>query len=283
MLRINRPIFVACKQLKNKSYMFKGNLFLNQSVKSQCLVRYASTNSNSDDLSSKFESFPPLDQVDGTLSDISLAASDSVVNVVTPALMNYPSHYIMYYIDYIHNFVGIPYWEAIVLVTIGLRVLLLPVGIKTVINGARMAALRPDMQLLQDTFNKNPNASDHNMKLKLQQEMLSLFKIHKVNPLYAALLPIFQIPLFVTFFLALQNMGTFYPALSTGGILWFTDLTAADPFYILPVLNSLSFLLMVEIGADGMQDENMGNVKWGLRGLAVAMIPLTATMPEVRR
>ena len=39
-----------------------------------------------------------------------------------------------------------------------------------------------------------------------------------------------------------------------GGALWFTDLTIADPYYLLPITASAIFLLTVELGAaDGMQ------------------------------
>ena len=44
------------------------------------------------------------------------------------------------------------------------------------------------------------------------------------------------------------------PSMTVGGALWFTDLTVADPYYLLPITSSALFLLTVELGAaDGMQ------------------------------
>lgn len=44
------------------------------------------------------------------------------------------------------------------------------------------------------------------------------------------------------------------PSMTVGGALWFTDLTIADPYYLLPITASAIFLLTVELGAaDGMQ------------------------------
>ena len=40
-------------------------------------------------------------------------------------------------------------------------------------------------------------------------------------------------------------MGQNFPGLTTGGAAWFTDLTAADPTYIFPVITSLSFLVRI--------------------------------------
>lgn len=54
---------------------------------------------------------------------------------------------------------------------------------------------------------------------------------------------------FISFMAALQ-----VPSLTVGGALWFTDLTIADPYYLLPIAASAIFLLTVELGAvDGMQ------------------------------
>jgi len=62
--------------------------------------------------------------------------------------------------------------------------------------------------------------------------------------------------------------------------LWFTDLAAADSTMILPVMNAVSFLLMIELGADGMASSDQDKFKWVMRGLAFVMTPLTMTMPQ---
>lgn len=63
------------------------------------------------------------------------------------------------------------------------------------------------------------------------------------------------------------------------GLLWFPDLTAPDPFYILPVVSSSLMLLTVELGAaDGMQGQTesmMKNMKLFLRVLSIVIIPFT--------
>lgn len=203
-------------------------------------------------------------------------------NEAVQELGNYPSHYVMYFVDYVHTLIGIPYWEAIVLVTIMLRVMLLPVAIKTIRNAAAMAAIRPLSQQLQDNMLKDPNRDDPNVKLRYQKEMTELFIKNKINPIHFVMMPLIQIPLFLTFFMALRDMSEFYPGLSSGGILWFHDLTVADPYYILPFLNMLSFLYMIEIGADGMAaDDNMNKVKWVLRGVGLMTFPITMAIPQV--
>lgn len=208
-----------------------------------------------------------------------LDAAVAVAGVATEH-SNFVVRGVMNVIDSLHSYAGLPYWGSIVLTTIGLRFLLLPIALKTVQGSARMAVMRPDMQKLQDAMGKDPNAGDMNVKLRYQKEMQALFLKHKVNPLRAVMWPFVQFPVFIAFFMALKDMGMYYPGLATGGTWWFTDLTAADPYYILPLFNSISFLAMIELGGDGVQVQQQQKFKMIMRGLAVAMVPLTASMPQ---
>jgi YidC/Oxa1 family membrane protein insertase len=183
-------------------------------------------------------------------------------------------------IETVHLTLDIPYWGAIIATTIGLRIFLLPIAIKTVQNASRMAVMRPEMQKIQDALTKDPNFEDIKVKTRYQNEMRALFVKFKVNPFRSVLLPLFQLPIFISFFFGLKEMGTFFPALSTGGAYWFTNLTAADPYMIFPIANAISFLLMVEMGSDGLQTGQQESFKWGMRGLAAAMAPLTMSIPQ---
>jgi YidC/Oxa1 family membrane protein insertase len=72
-------------------------------------------------------------------------------------------------------------------------------------------------------------------------------KQNNLNPL-SILLPAAQAPFFISAFLAIRGMSKFpVESFTTGGALWFTDLTLADPYYILPVLATGSILVMVYV------------------------------------
>lgn len=52
----------------------------------------------------------------------------------------------------------------------------------------------------------------------------------------------------ISTFLAIRGMAKLpVDSLSTGGALWFTDLTMADPFYVLPVLATASILTIIRV------------------------------------
>lgn len=213
----------------------------------------------------------------------SISSSDGTV-VAAEAVRElgyYPVDIAMYAIENLHMYADIPYWQAIVAFTVGIRVILLPIALKGVQNGNRMAHLKPDMEKVQNAMKASEGMSDPKMQARYQMEMKELFKKHNVNPFRALALPFMQMPIFISLFMALRQMQDYFPGYCEGGTLWFTDLSVADPTYVLPVLNAVSFLLMVEVGADGMDQANKGMFKNIMRALAFMMVPLTASMPQV--
>lgn len=55
-------------------------------------------------------------------------------------------------------------------------------------------------------------------------------------------------PVFLSFFIGLRKMADLpVPSLQTGGLLWFPDLTVADPFYILPLAVTGTMFLTLEV------------------------------------
>jgi YidC/Oxa1 family membrane protein insertase len=251
--------------------------------------RPSSNDSNSTDFpastdfpGSSFEVPNPstLDAVQSVVDEKVMNAATAVGSAEGP---NMVAGKIMEIIDGIHNFVGIPYWEAIIIATIATRVLILPIAIKTVQGAARMAAMKPEMQRIQDAMTKDADFEDTKIKLRYQAELQALFKKHKVHPLRAVMWPFAQFPIFIAFFMALKDMGMYYPGFATGGAFWFENLAIADPYYALPVINALSFLVMIEIGSgDGVDLQQQSKFKNIMRGLAIFMVPFTASMPQVR-
>lgn len=66
------------------------------------------------------------------------------------------------------------------------------------------------------------------------------------NSLFCELL--LQAPVFISFFFALRGMANLpIESFKTGGMLWFTDLTVPDPFYILPLITSVSLFCTLEV------------------------------------
>lgn len=88
-------------------------------------------------------------------------------------------------------------------------------------------------------------------------------------------------PIFLSFFWSLRSMSETFPSFKQGGALWFTDLSIADPTYLMPVLASAGFLITIELGGEaGEQNEQTAQMKSIFRILGIAMIPLTASIQQ---
>ena len=217
-------------------------------------------------------------------STTSVDAASSAVkplfeSVTSQALTNSPPDLILGLIENIHLGMQVPYWESIVLLTIGMRVCLLPMGIKMAQSSARMAAVRPLLTKVTDAMKRDPQSNNSARKKQYSEQSKALLKQYKVNPFLSLLMPLIQLPIFISFFFGLRKIGEYFPGVEDGGLLWFTDLAAADSTMILPILNSLTFLAMIELGADGMAGNDQAKFKWVMRGLAVVMTPATMAMP----
>jgi len=75
----------------------------------------------------------------------------------------------------------------------------------------------------------------------------------------------------------MMTRSLFPEELKTGGMLWFTDLTATDPLYILPIASAGTFLLLIEMGKEQMIASNAqhGQIMLNVfRGMSLFMIPV---------
>jgi YidC/Oxa1 family membrane protein insertase len=97
-------------------------------------------------------------------------------------------------------------------------------------SGARMRKLQPRMKALKERFGDD--------KQKYQQAMMELYKKEKVNPMAGCLPALITMPIF----LALYYVLIFSVELRHVPFLWIPDLSAADPYFILPVLYALTMI-----------------------------------------
>lgn len=91
-----------------------------------------------------------------------------------------------------------------------------------------------------------------------RQQFLDYMQEHKLKPA-ANYLPMFgQGIVFASMFFALKGMANApVESMKSQGMLWFVDLTAQDPLYLLPVITSVSVFLHLKTGADGVSADQM--------------------------
>lgn len=127
-----------------------------------------------------------------------------------------------------HDWVGNWGW-AIVLVTIVIKLIFLWPSAISYRSMARMRTLTPKLKALKERY-----AED---RQKLSQEMMKLYQKEKINPLGGCLPILIQIPVFIALYWVLVESVELRHA---EWIFWIKDLTAMDPYFVLPVLMGLS-------------------------------------------
>ena len=124
-----------------------------------------------------------------------------------------------------HSVVG-NWGIAIVMLTIVVKGVTLVWTTKSMRSMKAMAVLGPQMKALQERFKED--------KQRLQMETMALYKQHGVNPLAGCLPMLLQMPIWWALYRMLSQAGELYQQPFIPG--WINDLTAADPYYVLPIL-----------------------------------------------
>ncbi|HUT85368.1 MAG TPA: membrane protein insertase YidC [Elusimicrobiales bacterium] len=117
------------------------------------------------------------------------------------------------------------YGWSIIILTVMIQILMLPLTYKSSKSMMIMKKLQPEIKKIQEKYKKEPK--------RLQQETMALYKKHGTNPFGGCLPMLVQIPIFFALFTALRNSWDIHGA---SWILWIGDLSAKDPYYVLPIL-----------------------------------------------
>ena len=118
---------------------------------------------------------------------------------------------------------------AIIFVTFLLKLLFYPLAQYSGRQMARMRVLAPRMKALQETYKDD--------REKLGRAMMDLYRTEKANPLSGCLPMLIQMPVFIAFYWVLLESVEMRQAPFFG---WINDLSARDPYFILPALNGLA-------------------------------------------
>lgn len=184
--------------------------------------------------------------------------------------------------EFLHVTCDLPWWGAIAIGTVVVRTLIFPLVIMAQRNAAKMNNHMPQMQILQMKMTEARQSGNAIDSARYAQEMMQFMKEKELNPLKNLIVPLAQAPLFISFFMGLREMAnTPVDSMKEGGLFWFTDLTLADPTFMLPVITSATLFLTVEIGTDSarLTAQNMGMMKYVLRALPIAIFPFTMNFP----
>ena len=132
---------------------------------------------------------------------------------------------------------------AIIIITLIVKGAMYPLTKAQYTSMAKMRALQPKMTQLKERFGDD--------KQKMSQAMMELYRKEKVNPAGGCLPLIIQMPIFLAlYWVFLESVELRHAPF----MLWIQDLSAQDPFYILPVLMGVSMFIMQKMQPMTVQD-----------------------------
>jgi YidC/Oxa1 family membrane protein insertase len=147
---------------------------------------------------------------------------------------------LMVVLKFFYSYIG-NYGFAIILLTVCIKILFWPLTQKSYKSMKGMQKLQPEMKRLREKYGSD--------KQRLNQEMMTFYKENKVNPMGGCLPMIIQIPVFIALYRVLLSSIELRHA---PFMLWITDLSVKDPYYITPLIMGATMFLQQKMTPTNM-------------------------------
>jgi YidC/Oxa1 family membrane protein insertase len=144
---------------------------------------------------------------------------------------------------------------AIIVLTIIVRLIVLPFNAYSYKSMKVMQKLQPEMARIRERYKDKPA----DQKLQMNQEVMALMKQHKANPLGGCLPMLLQLPVFFALYQVLGQSIELYRA---PFIFWLHDLSLKDPYYVLPVLMGVTMFIQQKITPTTMDPQQAKVMMW---------------------
>ena len=177
--------------------------------------------------------------------------------------MSYIRQFLTFLLNTTDKYVG-NFGVSIIIVTILIKIMLLPLTLKQDKSMKEMKKLQPEIEQIKEKY-----ANDKQM---LNIKTMELYKEHKVNPLGGCLPLLLQLPILFALFGVLRN--GIIPKDSS--FLWL-KLSVPDPFYVLPVLNGAVSFFQQKLMGSADSNPQMKNMMYIF---PIMMIMFSVKMPS---
>ncbi len=142
---------------------------------------------------------------------------------------------IFWLLNYIHDWVQ-NWGLAIIILTILIKLAFFPLSAASYRSMAKMKLVAPKLAKIKEQYGDD--------RERLNRAMMDLYKTEKINPLGGCLPILIQIPVFISLYWAILASVEMRYAPFYG---WITDLSIADPYYILPIIMGISMVIQTKL------------------------------------
>jgi len=149
------------------------------------------------------------------------------------------------------------YGWAIVLITIAINMVMFPLKVKSMRSMQKMQIVGPEIKSIQERYKKYGMRDPR--KAEMNKEVMAVYQREGINPLGSCWPMLIQMPIWFGLYRMLASSIELRHAPWIG---WIHDLSAHDPYYILPILMTVTMYLMQKMtpspGVDPAQARMMG-------------------------
>ncbi len=162
-------------------------------------------------------------------------------------------------LQWIHALVGI-WGVSIIILTAIIKVTTLPLTLKQMNSMKRMREIQPEIEKVKKKYGSD--------RAKQSQEMQALFQRTGVNPLAGCLPMLVQMPIWF----ALYSMLSAVVELYHEDFLWLSDLTAPDPYFVLPLGMGVLMFIQTRIQPTAADNQQAKLMQWMMPGIFTVMM-----------
>jgi YidC/Oxa1 family membrane protein insertase len=155
--------------------------------------------------------------------DMLKAVDPEMAHIIDFGFFGFIARPLLYVMKAFHSVVG-NWGIAIILLTLAVRFVVLPFNIMSAKSMKAMQKVQPIIAGLREKYKDDA--------MRLNTEMMAVMKQHGANPMSGCLPMLLQIPIFFALY---RVIGSSIELYNSPFILWITDLSAHDKFYVLPV------------------------------------------------
>lgn len=145
-------------------------------------------------------------------------------------------------LNFIHSLIG-NWGFSIILLTLIVRSIMFPLTKAQYTSMAKMRLLQPKLMEIKERYKDD--------RQKIGAETMKLYKAEKVNPLGGCLPLLIQMPIFIALYWTLMESTELR---QSSFILWITDLSVKDPYFVLPILYGISMFLLQKMSPTPITD-----------------------------
>jgi YidC/Oxa1 family membrane protein insertase len=145
---------------------------------------------------------------------------------------------LFYSLQWLHQYVSNYGW-AIVAITIGINMVMFPLKVKSMRAMQKMQKVAPEIKAIQERYKKYSMRDPR--KAEMNKEVMAVYSREGINPLGSCWPTLIQMPIWFGLYRMLANM---IELRHTPWLGWIHDLSAHDPYFILPVMMAISMYFM---------------------------------------